>query len=64
MTTGFLTGAEGLMLVITMSSFSFLTTGSTLMTGGVAGGVGGRTGDEGVGNVSLWDFLVLEVVGR
>ena len=34
------------------------------MTGGVAGGVGGRTGDEGVGIVDLKDFLDVEVAGR
>ena len=34
------------------------------MTGGVAGGVGGRTGDEGVGIVDLMDFLDVEEAGR
>ena len=34
------------------------------MTGGVAGGVGGRTGDEGGGIVDLMDFLDVEMAGR
>ena len=57
MTIRFLTGAGVLMSVITMSSFSFLTTGSDLMMGGVAGGVGGSTGEEGRGFVDGVDFL-------
>jgi len=61
MTTSWFLAEEGLLiLVMETSSFSFLTTGSPLMikgVGGVAGGVGGNTGEEEAGFGDGMDFL-------